>query len=163
MVSRSLSSIEHVDLWSYLVRCVDIQIRSIEGSGSRSILGFFAVLLARTTIIALMEKISVGELRVLTEQGIYTFGKTTPEDDLRAEIRVINDAFWVRMFMLSDLGFAEAYMVGDIQVSNLDSLFKASLIDTFFTSCRAAVHQNAYSAFSMIACLSFNRSGLEHP
>ncbi|EGG01939.1 uncharacterized protein MELLADRAFT_38847 [Melampsora larici-populina 98AG31] len=78
-----------------------------------------------------MEKISVGELRVLTEQGIYTFGKTTPEDDLRAEIRVINDAFWVRMFMLSDLGFAEAYMVGDIQMfivnrSNLSEMSMAT-------------------------------------
>lgn len=85
-----------------------------------------------------MEKISVGELRVLTKEAIYTFGKpcvpeqhgsdkdTGSSGELRAEIRVINDAFWIRMFMLSDLGFAEAYMVGDIEISNLDSLFKVS-------------------------------------
>lgn len=87
-----------------------------------------------------MEKISVGQLRVLTEEAIYTFGhpstgvcpppssdQATPApQELRAEIRVVDDAFWIRMFILSDLGFAESYMVGDIEVSNLDALFKVS-------------------------------------
>ncbi|KAH9820281.1 Mycolic acid cyclopropane synthetase-domain-containing protein [Melampsora americana] len=108
------------------------------------------VLLARTTIIALMEKISVGELRVLTEQGIYTFGKTTVEDGLRAEIRVINDAFWVRMFMLSDLGFAEAYMVGDIQVSNLDALFKMFIVNRSNLSEMSMATSSIFSAINTL-------------
>jgi hypothetical protein len=39
-------------------------------------------------------------------------------------IQVLSDAFWIRMFLLSDMGFAEAYMVGDIRVDRLDALFK---------------------------------------
>jgi cyclopropane-fatty-acyl-phospholipid synthase len=90
---------------------------------------------ARTVIISLMEKISYGQLRVLTPDGIYSFGQPSvdvndplPGGDgdgkLTAEIRVVNDAFWVRMLILSDLGFAEAVLVGDIIVDDLDNVFK---------------------------------------
>lgn len=87
-----------------------------------------------------MEKITRGQLRVLTTEAIYTFGSPaiyTPEhpnpdkghvpskeDELRAEIKVVNDAFWIRMLLLSDLGFSEAYMYGDIEVSSLPDIFK---------------------------------------
>jgi cyclopropane-fatty-acyl-phospholipid synthase len=77
------------------------------------------VLLARTTIIGLMEKLVRGQLRVITKEGIYTFGTPRiyggkgsenermdggdPEEEVRAEIVVVNEAFWVRMLLLSDL------------------------------------------------------------
>ncbi|SGY84757.1 BQ5605_C009g05718 [Microbotryum silenes-dioicae] len=102
------------------------------------------VVIARTTIISMMERIERGQLRVITkEDGIFTFG--TPaifndehpnpnkqqepnpaRDEIRAEITVLNDAFWVRMLLLADLGFSEAYMNGDIEVDDLDALFKVS-------------------------------------
>lgn len=47
-------------------------------------------------------------------------------EEIRAEIRVTKDAFWIRMLLLSDLGFAEAWMGGDIEVDDLDALFKVS-------------------------------------
>ncbi|GAA99580.1 uncharacterized protein L969DRAFT_86843 [Mixia osmundae IAM 14324] len=103
------------------------------------------VLLARTTIVALMEKITYGQLRVLTPDGIFTFGNPIIADpsysssthalpggtkkELKAELRVVNDAFWVRMLILSDLGFAEAYMVGDVEVDDLDALFKMFILN----------------------------------
>lgn len=89
-----------------------------------------------------MEKINRGQLRVLTTSGAYTFGtpsiyndkypnpnkEAVPSkaDEIRAEITVVNDAFWVRMLLLSDLGFSEAYMVGDIEIDHLDEVFKVS-------------------------------------
>lgn len=96
---------------------------------------------ARTTIVSMMEKLTRGQLRVLSTEGIcYTFGTPaiysdafpnpnkealpSKADEIRAEIRVINDAFWVRMLLLSDLGFSEAFMTGDIEVDDLDALFK---------------------------------------
>lgn len=98
-----------------------------------------------------MEKITHGQLRVLTPEGIYTFGRPETNavdpfpggsgptgDELKAEIRVINDAFWVRMLFLSDLGFAEAYMAGDIVVDNLDNVFKARAVSLL--ADRADVH-----------------------
>ncbi|KAG0145703.1 hypothetical protein CROQUDRAFT_133599 [Cronartium quercuum f. sp. fusiforme G11] len=120
------------------------------------------ILLARTTIISLMEKISVGELRVLTKEAIYTFGKssvreegllqtdTTNQVDLRSEIRVINDAFWIRMFILSDLGFAESYMVGDIEVSDLDSLFKMFILNRSNLSEMSMTTSSIFSAINTL-------------
>lgn len=99
--------------------------------------------LAKTTIISLMEKLTRGQLRVITADKVYTFGSPAiysaqypnpnphapfnkATDELRVELTVVNDAFWIRMLLLSDLGFSEAYMIGDIEVDNLDALFKVS-------------------------------------
>jgi len=79
-----------------------------------------------------MQKITVGQLRVLTHSHVYTFpdpiehGNRTPNSrpDLEAEIRVVNDTFWVRLCAMSDLGFAEAYMYGDVECGDLVSLFE---------------------------------------
>lgn len=89
-----------------------------------------------------MEKLTRGQLRVITTDRVYTFG--TPSiynaehprpagsvpnpatDELRVEITVVREAFWIRMLLLSDLGFSEAYMTGDIEIDNLDELFKVS-------------------------------------
>lgn len=89
-----------------------------------------------------MEKLTRGQLRVITADKVYNFG--TPSiysqqypnptgqpynaatDSIKAEITVVNETFWVRMLLLSDLGFSEAYMTGDIEVDNLDNLFKVS-------------------------------------
>ena len=47
-----------------------------------------------------MSKITIGRLRVLTREQIYEFG---PGGGLGAELKVINDAFWVRLLLLGDL------------------------------------------------------------
>ena len=47
-----------------------------------------------------MERISIGRLRVLTPEQIYEFG---PGGGLFAELKIVNDAFWVRLLLLGDL------------------------------------------------------------
>jgi cyclopropane-fatty-acyl-phospholipid synthase len=42
-------------------------------------------------------------------------------------LRVINNTFWVRLCMMGDLGFAEAYMFGDVQCEDLISTFLVSI------------------------------------
>jgi len=80
-----------------------------------------------------MKNIRVGQLRVLTYSHIYTFPIPDPggeqqaantRPDLNAELRVVNDAFWVRLCAMGDLGFAEAYMYGDVECNDLVSLFQ---------------------------------------
>jgi len=79
-----------------------------------------------------MQRITVGQLRVLTPSHVYTFpnpiehGNVTSNSrpDLKTEIRVVNDSFWVRLCAMSDLGFAEAYMYGDVECDDLVSLFE---------------------------------------
>lgn len=55
---------------------------------------------ARTSIVALMSKISMGRLRVLAPEQIYEFG---PGGGEFAELKVVSDAFWVRLLLLGDL------------------------------------------------------------
>ena len=56
--------------------------------------------IARTSIVALMSKITVGRLRVLAPEQIYEFG---PGGGIFAELKVVSDAFWVRLLLLGDL------------------------------------------------------------
>lgn len=89
-----------------------------------------------------MERLERGQLRLVTPDGkLYTFGTpgiynaanpnpnrtataSAGKDEIRVQMTVVNDAFWVRMLLLADLGFAEAYMAGDIEVDNLEDVFK---------------------------------------
>lgn len=75
-----------------------------------------------------MQNITQGNLRVLTYWHIYNFPSAdsdaeNPIQDLKAELRVVNDVFWVRLCTMSDLGFAEAYMYGDVECDDLVSTF----------------------------------------
>lgn len=51
---------------------------------------------------------------------------------LTAQFRVLNPTFWIRLCMMSDLGFAEAYMYGDAECDDLPTLFKASFPEFAF-------------------------------
>ncbi|KIJ42342.1 hypothetical protein M422DRAFT_31315 [Sphaerobolus stellatus SS14] len=92
--------------------------------------------LAEAGVVALMQKTTKGHLRVLTYEHIYNFPalRTTPAEeddhsDLKAELRVSNDAFWIRLFTMSDLGFAEAYMYGEVECDDLVTLFEIFLLN----------------------------------
>ncbi|EFP78021.1 uncharacterized protein PGTG_03977 [Puccinia graminis f. sp. tritici CRL 75-36-700-3] len=110
--------------------------------------------LAKTTIISLMSKIEYGQIKLNTETESLVFGrsKVHPEtsEELAAVIQVVNDAFWLRMFLLSDIGFAEAYMVGDIQVDRLDSLFKIFILNRSNLSEMSMITSSLFSTLNSI-------------
>lgn len=82
---------------------------------------------ARMAILSMMnQSIKYGKLRILTDQGVYTFPPDAKDNVEGAEIRVIRDTFWLRLVTLGDLGFAEAYMSGDCEVSDLVQVFRVS-------------------------------------
>ncbi|PPQ86315.1 hypothetical protein CVT25_005616 [Psilocybe cyanescens] len=94
--------------------------------------------LAEAAVVALMQRITIGQLRVLTYSHIYTFPIPQPDNgqdpsqpnmrpELKAELRIVNDTFWVRLCAMGDLGFAEAYMYGDVECDNLVTLFQIFL------------------------------------
>ncbi|KAM0751461.1 cyclopropane-fatty-acyl-phospholipid synthase [Meredithblackwellia eburnea MCA 4105] len=134
------------------------------------------VVLAQTAIVALMEKIERGQLRLVSSDGkLYTFGtpaiysekypnpnKTagpSPADEITVELVVVNDAFWVRMLLLSDLGFAEAYMAGDIEVDNLENIFKLFILNrASLGELSTGVAGTLYSAFNAIINTKFVNS-----
>ena len=68
-----------------------------------------------------MQKIDQGHLRVRSGDRAHAFGVETEEP---VEIRVLKDTFWVRLCLMGDLGFAEAYMYGEVECDDLVALFK---------------------------------------
>ncbi|KAF9071211.1 S-adenosyl-L-methionine-dependent methyltransferase [Rhodocollybia butyracea] len=85
--------------------------------------------LAEAAVVALMRNMSKGQLKVFTFENIYTFPAHArdPIDGHKAELRVVNDVFWVRLCAMGDLGFAESYMYGDVECDDLVSLFEMFL------------------------------------
>ncbi|KAL0069874.1 hypothetical protein AAF712_003144 [Marasmius tenuissimus] len=85
--------------------------------------------LAEAAVVALMRNIKKGRLRVLTYSNIYTFPAHSADgtEGHKAELRVVNDTFWVRLCAMGDLGFSEAYMYGDVECDDLVSLFQMFL------------------------------------
>jgi cyclopropane-fatty-acyl-phospholipid synthase len=86
-----------------------------------------------------MQNINKGHLRVLTYSHIYNFPSPdsaatkenlnpNPMSDLKAELRVVNDVFWIRLCTMGDLGFAEAYMYGDVECDDLVSTFLVCVV-----------------------------------
>ena len=77
-----------------------------------------------------MQNVTAGNLRVLTYSHIYHFPAPFEENNdapgLKSELRVASDSFWIRLCIMGDLGFAEAYMYGDVECADLVSLFQVS-------------------------------------
>lgn len=99
---------------------------------------------ARMAILSMMnQSIKYGKLRILTDQGVYTFPPDAKDTEDAAEIRVIRDTFWLRLVTLGDLGFAEAYMSGDCEVSDLVKVFQVRPPPRSQLTCRSlSVHDH---------------------
>lgn len=106
-----------------------------------------------------MQRITLGQLKVVTLERIYTFPEPSPsgEDEfdarpeVKAEIRVLKDTFWVRLCAMGGLGFAESYMYGEVECDDLISLFQV-----YFLYMRSNIYSaNEYTWFN--ACSDFYR------
>lgn len=90
-----------------------------------------------------MSKLTRGQLTLLEPSGkvhkfgspaIYSAEYPNPDkgatsgvaDSLEVTLRVVADAFWLRMLLQSDLGFAESYMQGEVECSDLAGMFQVS-------------------------------------
>ncbi|WVW82181.1 hypothetical protein I302_104187 [Kwoniella bestiolae CBS 10118] len=90
--------------------------------------------IAKFAILQMMSsQISYGKLTIVTPQGeSHTFpaeGKSVEEeveDGQKTEvtIKVLKDSFWLRLVAQGDLGFSEAYMMGECEVDDLVGVFK---------------------------------------
>lgn len=79
----------------------------------------WAVAFARSSILSVLENaITVGHLTISDSQGSHYYGRYQKGCN-DVHLTVINDNFWFRILLSGDLGFSEAYMIGDIEVSSL--------------------------------------------
>ncbi|SOV07267.1 related to cyclopropane-fatty-acyl-phospholipid synthase [Ustilago sp. UG-2017a] len=117
--------------------------------------------IARSSILSLFFKLTVGQLELRTQDGqVHRFGDPTlvkskqhnhessaasnksksaaaasaelANDSAKAPHAIIivrNESFWTRMFFGADLGFAEAYMIGDVDTPDLASCFDLFILN----------------------------------
>lgn len=78
-----------------------------------------------------LNNITQGQLVIRTPSQTYVFpdpnassAHLNHKPSVKCSITVLNPAFWLRICLASDLGFAEAYMFGDIDCDNLINLFE---------------------------------------
>ncbi|PFH46944.1 hypothetical protein AMATHDRAFT_153349 [Amanita thiersii Skay4041] len=83
---------------------------------------------ARDNILSLLQRIEVGQLKIITPQQTWTFGCPC-EQGLEATLHVKSDAFWKRVAFFTDLGLAEAYMNGDVDCDDMSSLLKILILN----------------------------------
>ena len=79
---------------------------------------------ARRAVLAVFSNIRAGELTIVDIGGDkYTFPKGVGEAGPVAALKVNNTLFWLRLAAMTDLGFAEAYMFGDVSCTTDDLRF----------------------------------------
>ena len=101
-----------------------------------------ALAIAKPAVLSIFTKIEVGTLLLVDEPvGTRTVygqrltskgsppinGKNVPRKANtvpRVEIKVNDDAFWMRLFLFADMGFAESYMLGEFECSDLTAFFQ---------------------------------------
>ena len=104
-----------------------------------------ALSVAKPAIISVLSQIEIGTL-LLTDEPAgkrHVFGQklgSAKVEDLlsatngvrkatttpRVELVVKKDAFWMRLFLFADMGFAEAYMLGEVECADLTAFFRVS-------------------------------------
>ncbi|KAI0275358.1 putative cyclopropane fatty acid synthase [Gloeopeniophorella convolvens] len=125
--------------------------------------------LARNTILtALQRAIVVGYLEIEESGETYQFGRPEKGSN-HVRFSVKNEAFWTQVLLRGDLGFSEAYMVGDIELdpetlgnlwldnesgmTRIPSIFNraitalSGLSNAFFGQTRANARLNVISSY----------------
>ncbi|KZW00437.1 cyclopropane-fatty-acyl-phospholipid synthase [Exidia glandulosa HHB12029] len=91
-----------------------------------------------------MKQLRHGHLHIVTPTHTYTFPlpgapHSNEQPGLHAKLTVVRDSFWLRLLTMSDLGFAEAYMYGEVDVDDLQSLFRLfTAVPHYLTNSRFA-------------------------
>lgn len=98
--------------------------------------------IAKTSILSTLSRIKIGSLILIdeTNQTRHVFGQkrigrpervvaeSQPQRRIDAvpqvELTVKRDEFWMRLFLFADMGFAEAFMLKDVECYDLTSFFQ---------------------------------------
>ncbi|KAF5321236.1 hypothetical protein D9619_001160 [Psilocybe cf. subviscida] len=104
--------------------CVQFPTASKKSFQTASLLSSFSprswmVSFARTSILTVLgDAITVGHLTISDSEGTHYYGKYQKGCN-DVHLNIVNDNFWLRILLSGDLGFSEAYMIGDVEVSSL--------------------------------------------
>ncbi|KAI0667406.1 cyclopropane-fatty-acyl-phospholipid synthase [Trametes maxima] len=108
----------------------------------------YITIFARTSILSVLRSsIVVGYMRIDDRDHTFHFGnEKSPGPAVR--IRVLNGKFWTRLFASGDLGFSEAYMIGEVDIENLKAIFDLWLDNQSTASALSSLYSRLAAAFS---------------
>lgn len=110
------------------------------------------VAIAKSTVLAFLSQIEIGTLTLVDEtsgtravygqdipvskkangvngvNGLHSHARSAT-DLPRVELVVHSESFWVRVLLFSDMGFSEAYMLGEVDCSNLTGWFQLFILN----------------------------------
>ena len=99
---------------------------------------------SRGAILALLKNIQVGSLQITDTDGTLTICGSPRRADSdgeknvytipHAELKVLNDLFWVRLVLFADMGFAESYMLGEVACPDITAFCKLFIVNRKYLS-----------------------------
>ncbi|KAI1789906.1 cyclopropane-fatty-acyl-phospholipid synthase [Ganoderma leucocontextum] len=103
---------------------------------------------ARSSILSVLQSaISSGYLEVEDYDETFRFGN--PKDATNSvHLRVTSGKFWTRVFSSGDLGFSEAYMIGEVEVENLKGIMDLWLDNQSTMTAIHSLYSRLAAAFS---------------
>ncbi|KAK7905400.1 hypothetical protein LTR67_000121 [Exophiala xenobiotica] len=85
---------------------------------------------SRRLILSLFSDIKVGRLTIVERDGTETVcGQVGEHVSPLVHLRVMRDAFWLRLALFADMGFAESFMLGEIQCPDLTAFFQLFILN----------------------------------
>ncbi|KAI9857151.1 MAG: hypothetical protein M1824_004952 [Vezdaea acicularis] len=88
--------------------------------------------LSRRGVCALLTGIIKGSLVIEDTDGtVLCFGETEQhrQPKLMAKLTVRNEIFWLRLALFADMGFAEAFMLGEVECTELTAFFQVFILN----------------------------------
>lgn len=74
-------------------------------------------------------KIKIGKIQVEYSDGkVQTYGDKKANETIK--LKIINSKFFYRVALYGDIGFAESYIDGDFETSNLTKLIELALLNS---------------------------------
>ncbi|KAL8670538.1 MAG: hypothetical protein Q9168_004935 [Polycauliona sp. 1 TL-2023] len=89
------------------------------------------VRLSRAAVLSVLGRVEVGHILIIDNDGSETVcGERWPKDGVpKTELKVLKDAFWVRLLLFADMGLAESFMLGEVECSDLVDFFKIFILN----------------------------------
>ncbi|KAI1383654.1 cyclopropane-fatty-acyl-phospholipid synthase [Hypoxylon trugodes] len=128
-----------------------------------------ALAIAKPAVLSVFSNIAIGTLLLVDEPAgtrlIYGQKFSSKHAELtngdhsirkantipRVEIRVKDDAFWMRLLLFADMGFAESYMLGEFECADLTAFFQLFIVNRDRLSNGTTVFSSLSGMVSSIA------------
>ncbi|KAL8950649.1 MAG: hypothetical protein Q9222_003333 [Ikaeria aurantiellina] len=125
------------------------------------------VRLSRAAVLSVLARVELGHIAIIDTDGSETIcGERWPKEGVpKTELKILKDAFWVRMLLFADMGFAESFMLGEVDCSDLVGFVKIFILNraqlsngTTLTSSLASTLTNLARSTNTLANSQLNVS-----